>query len=480
MFTVYAQDVPGPQSMADLDQENAKTAELIIRRLSTMENGTRILVGNFGFDGYDTSLSVYWRENLISSLSNQPDRNFTVTDGNSQADYTVSGEIINAAGVVRIYVRLIKTGDASITTSWHTDLGLTEFVLDLLDTGSSTGRRVSRDAYEPDGRENPLVAEAGETWINRTLHDENDEDWFLFTAAATGMACFETSGDIDTIMELYEAEGSQLDEDDDGGDGANARIDYPLEEGKQYLAMVRAYSSETGAYRFRVQLMEIGDAAMEPNDTREQAFAVDLNTEISGYFQSPSDEDWYRVEIPAEGSQLTAYTNGRIDTLITVYDGDGKEIAGDDDSGDGYNAKVSVLVSGGSFYIRVRSYEEERGDYTFQVQLREPAGLDSYEPDNSLQNAKPINAGETQRRSFSENDNDWVSFTVSQRGYYVFRARGENSNDLDTYLELYAENENIIDEDDDGGEEYSSRLRVQLDPGTYYINIYCLADGAGE
>ncbi|MDR2185604.1 MAG: peptidase [Treponema sp.] len=478
-FIVYAQDVPGPQSTADLDQESAKTAELITRRLSALENGSRVSVGNFGYDGYDTSLSAYWKENLISSLSNLPNRNYIVAEGAAQTDYTLTGEIINIIDIVRVYARLIKTGDASVTASWHTDLGQTEFVQDLLDTGSAPGSRVSRDGYEPDGRDNPLAVEP-EAWVNRSIHNENDEDWFLFAASGNSVACFETSGDLDTFMELYDAEGSLLDEDDDGGGGANARIDYPLEEGKKYLAVVRGYSGETGTYRFRVQFVEIADAAMEPNDTKEQAFTLALDTEIDGYFHSSSDEDWYRVDIPAGGGQLAAYTEGSIDTLITVYDGGGKEIAEDDDSGEDYNARAAVLVSGGPLYIKVSAYEGERGAYTFQVQLREPVGLDSYEPDNAIQNAKPIEAGEIQRRTFSEGDADWVSFTVSRRGYYVFHARGESSNDLDTYLELFDKDENAIGEDDDGGEGYSAKLKIRLDPGTYYIKIFCLDNEAEE
>ncbi|MDR2019604.1 MAG: PPC domain-containing protein [Treponema sp.] len=479
LFIAHAQDIPGPQSAADLDRENAKVTELISRRLSTLESGIRVSVGSFGFDGYDTSLGAYWRENLISGLSNLSGRSFTVTDGGSRTDYMVTGEITNIANIARIHVRLIKTGDASVTAGWHTDLEQTEFILNLLDTGSSSGRRISRDNHEPDGRENPLAVEAGETWINRTIHNENDQDWFLFTALnGGGAACFETSGDFDTVMELYDEEGSLLDENDDGGEDSNARIDYPLEGGKRYIARVRGYSGSTGAYGFRIQLAEISDSAMESNNTEEQAFAIDLDTEINGYFPVPSDEDWYRVEIPAEGGQFTAGTGGHVDTFITIYDGDGNEIAEDDDSGDRYNARVSVLVSGGPLYVRVTAYEG-RGDYTLQTQLREPVGLDSYEPDNTRQNAKPINAGETQRRTFSQSDNDWVSFTVNQRGYYVFQARGETSNNLDTYLELF-DDENIIGEDDDGGEEYSSRLRIRLDPGTYYIKIYCLDDEAGE
>jgi hypothetical protein len=481
-FNINAQELPRPQSGADLDAEIAKIADPVSRRLGGLESGTRVSVGNFGFEGYDTALGSFWVQNLISVFSNLPGRNFTLVNPPAPADYMITGDIVGVGNSVRIFTRLINTAEAAVIASWHTDLEQTEFLAELLDTGSSSGGRsnVPRDSYETDSMENPVAVEPG-AWINRTIHNSNDQDWFLIVPGGSGMLTLETSGDMDTFMELFDDSGSSLEADDDGGDNSNARIDYFVEAGKRYIAQVRGYSSDTGRYRFRAVLSEINDEGMEPNETREQAFAITLGEPVTAFFHSPEDVDWYKVDIPAGGGQLQAYTEGHTDTLITVYDGGGNELAEDDDSGENYNARVSVPVSEGSVYIKVESYEEERGLYTLQTHLREMAGLDEFENDNTRPQAKPIEIGTPQRRTFSDEDDvDWVSLTVSREGNYTIRARGEKTADLDTYIELFDEREELIDEDDDGGEGYDSRLTVRLEPGTYYIKVHTLGGPVEE
>jgi hypothetical protein len=484
---IRAQDIQGPQSPADLDGEIKKIGASINQRLSGLGGGNqpaRVLTGSFFFEGVETSLGSYWTQNLVSELSNMPDRGYSVilSPGPSPADYTVTGEISDLVSTVRIYTRIVTGRDSQVIVSWHTDLGKTAFLEELLDTGSSSsGARVPRDRFETDSRENPLAAEIGDFWIDRTIHNSNDEDWFLIVPAAGGLLGMETSGDMDTYMELYDDSGSELEEDDDGGNSSNAFIEYFAEAGARYILKIRGYSGSTGRYRFRVTLTDIDVNLMEPNDTRETASAITPEEPAAAFFHSAADVDWYRVDIPAGGAQLTAYTEGRIDTLLTLYDNGGNEIAADDDSGDDYNARLSAFVPDGPAYIKADKYDGGRGIYTLFVRLREPVGLDEFEPDNTRQQAKEIAPGSPQRRSFSdEDDADWASFRVTEAGYYVIQARGEDTNGLDTYIELFDQDGELIDEDDDGGEEYSARLRIRLDSGTYFIKVHTLDDGPIE
>jgi hypothetical protein len=79
-----------------------------------------------------------------------------------------------------------------------------------------------------------------------------------------------------------------------------------------------------------------------------------------------------------------------------------------------------------------------------------------------------------QEHTFTTGDDiDWVKFRVSQAGRYTIRARGVNSPRLDTYIELYNEDRNLIDEDDDGGEDLDAHLSVRLRAGTYYLKVEC-------
>jgi hypothetical protein len=54
-----------------------------------------------------------------------------------------------------------------------------------------------------------------------------------------------------------------------------------------------------------------------------------------------NSEHWYRIQ--ANGGTLTAYTlNGSDDPYMTVYNSSMRELARDDDSGEGWNARVSI------------------------------------------------------------------------------------------------------------------------------------------
>ena len=89
--------------------------------------------------------------------------------------------------------------------------------------------------------------------VNRTIFEGGDTDFFLLAPNSSGRLVVETTGDIDTYIEFYDADTKQLlDEDDDGGEETNARITYNVDSGKRYIAKVRGYSNDvTGSYGFR-------------------------------------------------------------------------------------------------------------------------------------------------------------------------------------------------------------------------------------
>jgi hypothetical protein len=76
-----------------------------------------------------------------------------------------------------------------------------------------------------------------------------------------------------------------------------------------------------------------------------------------------SGEVWFMVQLPAEGSLLTVFTEGtRGDPYITVYSINGSELGRDDDSGGGNNAKIELMASGIT-YIKVT----RAGDCTLSI-----------------------------------------------------------------------------------------------------------------
>ena len=315
---------------------------------------------------------------------------------------------------------------------------------------------------------------AGGEELQRTIHP-GDQDWFVIRPGEAALYVLETSGRLDTMMELYEG-SRRLAENDDGGSGENARIAWPLEGGKSYIVMIKGYGSDTGAYGFSVRAQEIPDRALEPNDSRSQASAIEAES-VTEAFIAPGDQDWYRFTL-AEETNLVIRTRGRLDTQMSLESADAV-LARDDDSGEGENARIVRRLGPGTYYIQVRGYNwNTSGPYTLELTGRSAsAAADSYENDNTRAAAKPIALGETQRHTFTGGaDEDWVVFTAAAGGFYRISARGETDIDLDTELFLYDEDGSSITQDDDGGEGYSSLIRRRLSPGRYYVNVRCLDD----
>jgi len=256
---LFAQNT-GP--VTEMDATVKALAGEINKKLSA-EKSARIAVGQFPFQNTTAPLSTYWANQLGEELTNIPDRSFAIlTGGSSGADLAISGEIVELAGTIRIYTRLVRSDNRTITATFHSDFERNEHIIQMLSlddsrSGHRSSRIVAMDEWEPDSFDNPVPYETGfdenAALMNRTIHSGDDEDFFLLLPDRNGRLVMETTGDIDTCMELFDvATREKLEEDDDGGSSLNARIIYDVQAGQRYIVKVRGYDSgDTGQYGFR-------------------------------------------------------------------------------------------------------------------------------------------------------------------------------------------------------------------------------------
>jgi hypothetical protein len=472
---------PRLRSLADLDKEAGKAAALI--RAFFVEAGGGSVMGFANMSaGAPVSFTQYWTEEILSSLAGSssvtaPAGRAAVTVKTEGADYTLSVSTMEIGRIIRIYTRLIRRADSIVATSWTTDLHKTPYLVETFRPVPGVSG-VAADPYEPDMKEDPLPLETGGPEIHRSLH-QGDEDWFLITVSEGGYIVVETGGNTDTVMEVYGESGLAA-ENDDGGKESNARTGFMAAPGKSYVVRVHGYEeSETGAYSIRAYFSDLPDKDMEPNDSIETAFTIPTDGMLEAFILSKDDEDWYKLTIPAEGGYFFAYTDSAADTWLELLDEAGKKLAEDDDSRGGVNARISLMLPGGVYYLKTGGYES--GEYSLTYRLRKPNAEDIYENDDERENAKPIIIGEEQTRTFTtEDDVDWAVLTVAERGAYVITAKGGENKELDTYLSLYAEDSELLEEDDDGGDSYDARIRARLSPGTYYIRAHVLEYPSGS
>ncbi|GHV88047.1 hypothetical protein AGMMS50267_04070 [Spirochaetia bacterium] len=361
-----------------------KTIAADLNKRLTTEGAQKVAVSQFTFQDGIPSLGSYWNTQLVQELAAIPSRSWTLLSGPAaDADWTISGEIVEIVNTVRVYTRIIRSRDRAIASSTQSDFNRDPFITELLAGGGRSGggnsSSVVRDAYEADSMANPLAAElaAGEdgSVVNRTIHNSSDEDFFLLTPDKDGIMTAETTGSMDTYMELYDADtGGKISDNDDGAEGNNARIRQTVRAGSRYIAKVRGYHSQTGNYGFRAYL--VAEVRIEPDeyesdDTFETAKDISIGAPQQHTFHSKDDADWVKFQIASAGRytiRARGVTSNRLDTYIELFDSDQHAIDEDDDGGDNVDSRLSRPLEAGTYYLKVECIDSSPNQpYTISI-----------------------------------------------------------------------------------------------------------------
>ena len=293
-----------------------------------------------------------------------------------------------------------------------------------------------------------------------------EDIWYSVRPAVTGFLIIETTGEVDTFLEIFDAQRNFLMEDDDGGDGGNARIEMYSPANRTYLIKLRGYSSsDTGPYRISASVLPIPAATELRFGTTPQT-----RTLFSG------DNHWYSVRTTGAGI-VTVETLGSIDTYMYLYDSSYKLIDSDDDSGEGANAKIEIFVEPNqTYYFRIRGYDsEENGSYRIQAVFEVPP---PDERNTERSRSVALRLGEASHVFIrTPGESRWYSYNMTRSGNFVVQTRGR----IDTILYLYDSRGELIAEDDDSGEgDYNALISERLNPGTYYIEVKTYGDETGR
>ncbi len=434
------------------------------------------------------------------NLAGGGNRSVLSPDYADRADLLLTGRFFPAGDLVLIAWQIVRPADGELLRGGEYRLpaeGLPELYLSIERPGTgggpdgSGGPASGRGGGEPD--DDPLRAgsvEPGDIVGDRSIDPVGDQDWFHLSLAqgqlgdTAGLLTVFTEGPTDTYLAIFGPDDpDRLVAENDDGDDSNARLSVPVSAGEYWIRVSGYDDTVTGEYTLRVGLEELGTDDSEPNDERYLATPLPLDGEARRFLLMPEDDvDWYRLEAVPEAGRaalLRAATRGSLDTILTLYDERGNELAEDDDSGGNGNAQVERLIrEDGLFYLRVSRYEESaEGPYELVAGLQ-PVNLDGYEPDDSILRATEIEVGgRAQEHTFVPGDKaDWVVFRVDRAGTIVVETAGS----LDTYLEIFDRFENSIARNDDGGSDMNARIERELQPGTYFAKVTWAAEAGRE
>jgi hypothetical protein len=483
----YAQNSTSPVPQLDAA---VKELALNMHKKLIEGNAQKVILGQFSYRGGTTSpFANYWINQLTGELANTQGRTYTVLSaGTTGADRMISGEIVVVTNVVRVYTRLVRQEDRALETVSYVDFEQSAALNAMLvSSGGGSSSSTYPDEYEPDSWDNPVSFDIGfdenVPVMNRNFHEGSDEDFFLLIPERNGRLTVETTGSLDTVMYLYNYDtGDELGEDDDSGQGSNARIRYSVLAGTQYLAKVRPYNrSGTGNYGFRAYMTAPREGANSWENPLSYTPGIDENaTVMNRNFQDSDDEDYFLI-VPNRDGRLIMETTGRMDTYMYFYNYDTREqLRENDDGGVDYNARISYDVRAGVRYlVKIRDLDEGTGSYGFRAYMAAPReGVSSW--DNPLPYAPGADENTTARnRRFEESgDEDFFLIVPDRNGRLTMETTGR----MDTYMYLYDyDTREMLDENDDGGQSYNSRIRYDVQAGKrYLVRIKDLDEGTGD
>jgi hypothetical protein len=207
-----------------------------------------------------------------------------------------------------------------------------------------------------------------------------DGDWFRLEAEAGRTYRIDLEGRAtgggtlaDPFLRIFGADGAPIREDDDGGEGPNARSGFTAATAGTYFIAASSVSDDTGSYRLSAALL-----AGEIADNTATEGTLRLGRHHSGRIDFNGDEDWYRLEVQAgrtyvvdvEGSSTLRGT--LVDPVLRVLNADGNPIIENDDGGVGFNGQAGFMAAeDGHVFIAAGGLA---GEDSYAVRARELHG----------------------------------------------------------------------------------------------------------
>ena len=307
--------------------------------------------------------------------------------------------------------------------------------------------------------------------VTGNIETGDDEDHFSIQLNGDGILTATTTGETNTIGTIYNSDGNEFAMNDDGGEGMNFNVAAHIAGPGTYYVKVSSSGTDTGTYELTVTFIP------DHGDDRMSAAQVVSGMPVAGNIEIGGDEDHFSIQLNGDGI-LRATTTGTTNTIGTIYDSEGNELAMNDDDGEGMNFNVSAPIpAAGTYYVKVESEGMGTGGYTLTVTFI----LDDHGDEISSATPAAIDTPVTGNLEKSS-DQDYFSIQVSRDDLSnadLLILTATTTGETDTVGTLYNSEGTQLDTDDNSGEDmnFSISTRV-ISPGTYYIKVEGMGTGA--
>ncbi|MDA8564236.1 DVUA0089 family protein [Mariniblastus sp.] len=394
-----------------------------------------------------------------------------------------------------------------------------------LDFTELEGRRMLSGTPGPDGDSNDQICEPvavlsnGQTIAAAIGGAQGFTDVDLFEISiSSGLVGKEitftvnaaSGSNLDTYLRLFDDDGVELDNDDDGGPGVNSLIDFTFSSSGTYYLGVSSSSNEeysvvtgegddTGSFSsqgpFEITFEDTNDQIDEASETLLDGFSsgnIDLETDVDVFRWDGIAGQSIRFEVDGDADE----DGFGLDTYLRIFDDNGMQLDLNDDGGTGFrDSELTITFEDtNDFYIGISSasntgydVEDGTGDTIGQFSSTGSYTVRATEvtldPDDTISNAIDLGNLFTQGtrsldgRIDSDADVDLYRFEVGRNGSFVEIDLDTTVFGLNSRLRLFNSNgvqlESNIDSAAPGElavprESFIDRV---LGPGVYFVGV---------
>ncbi len=191
------------------------------------------------------------------------------------------------------------------------------------------------------------------TALQAAVNPIGDIDWFQVVVPARStltVRTFNCAGD--TTMFLRDAAGTEIEFDDDDGDGLCSLITRDVFAGTYYVEIHEFGDNGTVSYFVDATCTPLPTDEVEPNDNAGTANPIACGETKRGTHSPNSDVDFWVFSLAADATVIaTANCDG--DSVLRLFNSSVTQIAIDNDSGPGLCSQIVQDLVAGTYYLAV-------------------------------------------------------------------------------------------------------------------------------
>jgi len=193
-------------------------------------------------------------------------------------------------------------------------------------------------------------------------------NWYSISTRERSFVTVQTTGFLDTYLEVYTPEFEWITYDDDSGDGVNAMVTIQSAANQTMYIRLKGYKEKAyGNYSISVDVETFPtDTARNTEKGRAIPFGLDANTDV--FFHEENESRWFVIENNLRADvNISIFTEGDLDTMLVFYDNQGNQLYQDDDSGTSLNALINYRLNTNVYFVEVKTFAGRTGKTKFFI-----------------------------------------------------------------------------------------------------------------